>query len=90
MDWDSDWITNIDEHKYSIFSSKINVKDVSYQIYPNISTEYAWKAKYDSVWNISPYIKLNMTLAPSIWSSKIKSSKAETNISVMISLNNYK
>lgn len=91
LDDDSDWISNIDEYAYSIFPDTINVKSIKYRVYPNIDSKYAWKALPDAKANISPFIRMEMVIAPSqkgkarfnLWDTK-------SSFSTTINLNNYK
>lgn len=52
----------------SLFSDDIHVKEVDFFIYPNKSIENSWRDATPSL-QISPYIQLKITLAPS-WKTK--------------------
>ena len=78
---DSKWV--------DIFPNYINVKDLKFFIYPNKDYTYSW---WESLLenNISPYIRLTMTLTPS-WKKKwwIKWKIPEIKFSTSIALNSF-
>lgn len=90
-DWNSNTINNDEEYAYSLFPDTISVKDVKYVIYPNTSSEYAWKSDSNSTENISPYVKLQLTLTMSAkWRDESAINPPEMTISTTINLTDYK
>ena len=53
-----------------LFPDTIHVKDIQFFPYPNKDLEYSWRDA-DPAINISPYVRISMTLAPS-WKSRKK------------------
>ena len=53
-----------------LFPTSIHVKDVQFFPYPNRDLEYSWRDADPNV-NISPYVRISMTLTPS-WKSRKK------------------
>ncbi|MDD4151123.1 MAG: prepilin-type N-terminal cleavage/methylation domain-containing protein [Candidatus Gracilibacteria bacterium] len=78
---DSKWV--------DIFPNYINVKDVSFFIYPNKDYNYNWGDQGGQS-NISPYVRLNLTLTPA-WKKKggIKGKIPEIKFSTSIALNSF-
>lgn len=77
IDKDFSWKTNIDKDNAIIawgaldtwfwqplFWDNINVSDVEFYLYPNKDLSLSWKDFSDNI-NISPYLKIKMTLSPS-------------------------
>ncbi len=75
---------NLDKYFIPLFPNSINVKNFDVRIYPNNDRNLAWKTdKYD----ISPYLRIKMTLTPS-WKvkKKIRWIPPEFNISTTVNL----
>jgi hypothetical protein len=68
FEWNASYIVAwSDENNYwqKIFPNTINVKNLKFILYPNKDSDLAWKDSFDSVSNISPFVKIYMTLTPS-------------------------
>lgn len=80
-----------DHNRFYLFPNDINITDVKYYIYPNKSPEYAWRAESWEAWNISPYIKIKITMEPSFQDTMtLKNIDLSTTFTTTINLNNYK
>jgi len=76
LSWDKYWIP--------LFPNSINIKSFEVRAYPNKNIKQAWK---ETGIDLSPYIRINMTLTPS-WKvrKKIKWKVPEFNISTTVNL----
>ena len=88
VDWNSNEIVaswSLDKYYLSLFPNTINVKSFEVKAYPNADIEQSWQVTWIDV---SPYIRIKMTLTPS-WKTKkkIKWKVPEFNISTTINLN---
>lgn len=72
-----------------LFPDYINVKDLSFFIYPKKDFKLAWKES-DPNTNINPYAKININLWLSWWKrAYFKNSDPQVNISTTINLSTY-
>jgi len=75
-----------DAYWQPLFPDTLHVKDVQFFPYPNKNLEYSWRDA-DPAINISPYVRISMTLSPS-WKSrkKIRGKIPEININTTVQL----
>ena len=78
------WSDNTEQYWQALFPNSINVSEFDIRAYPNKDIKHAWK---ESWIDISPYIRIQMTLSPS-WKTKkaIKWKVPEFNISTTVNL----
>lgn len=91
IDKDFAWVTNIvawsnsTNYRLPLFPNSMNVKLFDIKAYPNKDIKLAWK---ETNWiDVSPYVRINLTLTPS-WKvkKKIKGKAPEFEISTTINL----
>jgi len=76
IDPDFSWWTRVvawsnnNNYWQPLFPDTIHVKDVQFFPYPNKDLQYSWRDTNNSV-NISPYVRISLTLTPS-WKSRKK------------------
>lgn len=78
--------SNLVNYRVPLFPKTINVKNVSFYLYPSKDLNYAWKDSNTST-NFSPYLRIKYSLSPSREKRKwIKWKIPELNFSTSISL----